>query len=150
MNQNNLIMKQSLALLSALLLMSTIAFGKERTQAEMDAVAKSVFQTFQMKERSLQVDLEADHLVSDAFSSSALNSQLKAAIPDIDSDYFAVYNSSHGYAIVSTDDRLPALIGFSDSQRFTSDMIPEAMQAMLIQYIMRMNGGEDFSTAYGS
>ena len=146
MNQNNLIMKQSLALLSALLLMSTIAFGKERTQAEMDAVAKSVFQTFQMKERSLQVDLEADHLVSDAFSSSALNSQLKAAIPDIDSDYFAVYNSSHGYAIVSTDDRLPALIGFSDSQRFTSDMIPEAMQAMLIQYIMRMNGGDDFSS----
>lgn len=142
MNQNNSIMKKALVFLSALLLTTAAVSGKQRTQAEMDAVAQSAFQTVRMKARALQGNAETDRLVSDALSSDALNSRLKAAFSDIGGDYFQVYSfqdATAGFAIVSTDDRLPALIAYSDTHRFTADDMPPAMKALLALYVRRMD-----------
>ena len=60
----------------------------------------------------------------------------------MNNDYFVVYTSPEGnpgYVIISTDDRLPALIGFSDTQRFTAEDMPPAMQDLLVQYITRID-----------
>lgn len=138
-------MKRALVLLSAFLLLSSSAFGKERTQTEMDFIAKSAFSVLSQKARTWQGKTAGDNLVSDAVSSVALNRQLREAHPDVNGDYLVVYNFRNGYAIVSTDDRLPALIAFSDSQEFKADMMPPAMQSMLVQYILRMNEGKDNS-----
>ena len=132
-------MKKALVLLSALLFLSSYALGKARTQAQMDAVAKSVFSAFTQKVRSIDGNPSADNLVSDAFSSSSLNRQLRESFPDLDNDYFMVYTIADGYAIVSTDDRIPALIAYSDSHCFSADDMPPAMKALLALYVRRMN-----------
>lgn len=132
-------MKKALVLLSALFLLSSHALGKARTKAQMDAVAQSVCAAFRQKARSLDGNPSAGNLVSDALSSNALNRQLRESFPDLDNDYFMVYTVADGYAIVSTDDRMPALIAYSDSHRFTADDMPPAMKALLALYVRRMN-----------
>jgi hypothetical protein len=134
-----LIMKKALVLLSTLLFLSSYAYGKMRTQAQMDVVAKSVFSTFTKKARSIDGNPSANNLVSDALSSNSLNKKLRESFPDLDNDYFMVYTIANGYAIVSTDDRMPALIAYSDSHRFSADDMPPAMKALLALYVRQMN-----------
>ena len=135
-------MKKAFVVLSALLFTSSFTFGKERTQAEMDSIAKSVHTAFTLRARSLEGMATRDNLILDAVSSDALNRQLREAFPDINKDFFAVYSSQKGesrFAIISTDDHLPALIGFSDTQSFATNDMPPAMLALLTQYVHRMN-----------
>lgn len=132
-------MKKALVLLSALFLLSSHALGKARTKAQMDAVAQSVCAAFRQKARSVDGNPSAGNLVSDSLSSNALNRQLRESFPDLDNDYFMVYAIADGYAIVSTDDRMPALIAYSDSHRFTADDMPPAMKAQLALYVRRMD-----------
>ena len=108
----------------------------------MDSIAKSVHTTFSLRARSLEGMATRDNLISDAVSSDALNRQLRGAFPDIKKDFFAVYsspNNKSGYAIISTDDRLPALIGFSDNQSFATGDMPPAMQDLLVQFIRQID-----------
>ena len=121
---------------------SSFAFGRERTQAEMDSIAKSVYTAFTLRARSLEGMATRDNLISDAVNSDALNRQLREAFSDINKDFFAVYSfqkGKSGFAIISTDDRLPALIGFSDTQCFTTDNMPPAMQDLLVQFIRQID-----------
>lgn len=146
MKLNITIMKKTLVLLSVVLLMSSNALGKERTQAEMDSIAKSVYSSFVNRARTLRGEMTDYRLTSDAVSSLALNRQLRKTFPDVKKDYFVVYSSQEGqsgYAIISTDDSMPALIAFSDSQRFKTDEIPTAMQYMLLQYTQSINEREE-------
>ena len=139
-------MKKALVLLSAVLLMTSNAMGKERTQAEMDSIAKTVYSTFINKARTLLGETTDYRLTSDAVSSLALNRQLRKTFPDIKNDYFVVYSpqeGKYGYAIISTDDRMPALIAFSDSKSFKTDEIPTAMQYMLLQYTQSLDEHEE-------
>lgn len=146
MKLNIAIMKKTLVLFFALLLMSSNTSGKERTQSEMDSIAKSVHSAFTLRTRSLPGNTTCDYLTSDAVSSKVLNRQLRKVFPDVNKDYFVVYNyheGKGGYAIISTDDRMPALIAFSDSQGFKTSEIPTAMQYMLAQYIKKLNTIEE-------
>lgn len=140
------IMKKTFVLLATVLLMASNTFGKERSRAEMDSIAKSVHFTFTNRARTFMGETTGDCLISDAVSSIALNRQLRKAFPDVNKDFFAVYSYQErksGYAIISTDDSMPALIAFSDSQCFNTDEIPAAMQYMLLQYTKSVNKQEE-------
>lgn len=139
-------MKKTIVLFATVLLVASNAFGKERSRTEMDSIAQSVHFTFMNRARSFSGETSGDRLISDAVCSIALNRQLRQVFPDVNKDFFVVYSyqkGKPGYAIISTDDRMPALIAFSDSQRFKTDEIPTAMQYMLAQFTKNLNEREE-------
>ena len=62
---------------------------------------------------------------------------LMAATPVTNQAAYYVFNSAssdRGYVIIAGDDRLPAVLGYSDSGSFDADDVPPAMQEWLDGY----------------
>ena len=65
--------------------------------------------------------------------------KLNAPATNANAAYYA-FNASHGgFVIVAGDDRVPAVLGYSDKSAFDPQDIPEAMQAMLEGYAAQID-----------
>ena len=79
----------------------------------------------------------ASHAMPAANLSTAHKAPLKAsATTSSDQAAFYVFNASagHGYVIVAGDDRVPAVLGYSDTGTFDAQDVPAAMQEWLDGY----------------
>ena len=79
----------------------------------------------------------ASHAMPAANLSTAHRAPLKAsATTSSDQAAFYVFNASagHGYVIVAGDDRVPAVLGYSDTGTFDAQDVPAAMQEWLDGY----------------
>ena len=138
------------------MLFPIFAIGKERTKAEMDSIATSVLDKVLSKAneaRGANGNHIKESLILNVESSATINTQVKGEIDDL-SNLFAVYtfeSGKPGYVVVSTDDRLPAVIAFSDKEAFSASNSPSAMLHMLKQYVNRLseeNSSSDESKKY--
>ena len=119
-------------LLSICIFVNTYASSKERTQVELDSIANSVFNIEPVNAKLWRKSIKDDKLTLDSICSFALNSRTKP-----NEDKFKVYtfqSSRPGYVIVSKDDRLPAIIAFSENTTFDADNMPTAMRHLLMYY----------------
>lgn len=116
--------------------------AEERSAQEMLTIAKSVFGKRLQKERtqhSAKGTETAPQLVV-----AATTADITGGLQD--SEAFKVYtfgNGAPGYVIVSADDCLPEVIGYSDTDCFSLDNIPDAMRHMLTAYsnaLQKSNG----------
>ena len=74
---------------------------------------------------------------------------MSAAMPTADAAYY-VFNTQQagkGFVIVAGDDRVPAILGYSDSGSFDIDDVPEALQAWLDGYAEQIRAIEDGGSA---
>lgn len=79
----------------------------------------------------------ASHAMPSANLTTAHKAPLKAsATTSSDQAAFYVFNASagHGYVIVAGDDRVPAVLGYSDTGTFDAQDVPAAMQEWLDGY----------------
>lgn len=132
----------SLFFIIVLSIVSNPVVGGERKKAEMDAIAVSVLRGSSIK--SITGDKE---LLMDRNLSQQLNELFIGCDKDCDTGAFAVYaykDGAPGYVIVTTDDRLPGIVAFSEKDHFQVDKIPSSMLVLLKQYslyLARDNGG---------
>ena len=104
------------------LLFSVLSFGKDRTSAEALVLAK------QFLDNSKQVSLRSSvepQLVGT--SSSLLDADVStrgAVAPS-----FYVFNSGERSVIVSGDDRMQPILGYSDAGSFSVESLPENMSS---------------------
>ena len=109
------------------LLFSVLSFGKDRTSAEALVLAK------QFLDNSKQVSLRSSvepQLVGT--SSSLLDADVStrgAVAPS-----FYVFNSGERFVIVSGDDRMQPILGYSDAGSFSVESLPENMLSWLKFY----------------
>lgn len=129
--------------------------GKERTKAEMDSIATSVLDKVLSKAneaRAANGNRVKESMILNIESSATINTQVKGTINS--SSPFAVYtfeSGKPGYVVVSTDDKLPAVIAFSDKEAFSASNPPLAMLHMLKRYVDRLsekNSSSDESKKY--
>lgn len=125
-------MRRSL-LLSLLVVCSIVLFAKERTQQEARAIAKEYFY------RSASVSTRA---VPDPQLAAVSNDLLKSAVTRskvAGAPAFYVYNNGDaGYVIVSGDDRMKPVLGYSDNGVFVTENIPDNMLGWLTTYAKEM------------
>lgn len=123
------------SIVAALLLFCpfTQIIADERTPEEMLSIAESVFKTRIQKERArLGSEEKTPRLLDVTVKSSEIINGI-----DKERETFQIFtftNGAPGYVIVSADDRLPEVIGFSDKQHFIKSDIPTALQEMLTGY----------------
>ena len=130
------------------------AYGRKRSVAEMDDIAASVF-TGKGTETGLRRSVgysrnEMTPLV--ATISSHEMAALKHALGE--NDAFRIYtfgNGKPGYVIVSTDDRLPGVLAFSETDELNIHDLPGSMVEMLADYSTALSATsvEQTSSAVG-
>ena len=124
------------------MLFPIFAIGKDRTKTEMDSIVTSVLNKID-KAKLSHGTFAKENLILSVESSAIINTQVKGEIKN-STNLFAVYtfeSGRPGYVIVSTDDRLPAVIAFSDKETFSTSNLPTAMLHMMEQYMNRLSEG---------
>lgn len=134
----NIRVKLAAILIAALPFSQIIA--EERTPEEMLSIAESVFGKRIQKERAKIGTATA--AASQMLKISATSAEIISDSP-YNKEAFHVYtfqNGAPGYVIVSSDDRMPEILGFSDTENFSSEDIPDGMRAMLTAYSEILSG----------
>lgn len=113
----------------------------ERTPEEMLLIAESVFSNRIKEIRSVHgAEKEKSPLL-------AVTARTRDIVGESNMEVFNVYtfsDGSPGYVIVSADDRLPGVIGFSDNSSFSKENIPDALRETLACYTALL--GSDYYT----
>ena len=114
--------------LMCLAVMST-AWAKSISEAEARAIATQFMAGRSLPSSGLMMSKKAPRLNASASSKAA----------------YYVFNANNGYVIVAGDDRVPAVLGYSDQGTFDADNIPEAMQSWLDGYAAQIEAIADGS-----
>ena len=119
---------RKLLLLSWLLLCSLMVWAAQRSSEDAFSIARSFF----MQSSSIATRNAADvQLV--AVSSDLLNSTSTRSV--INGNAFYIYNNAHSaYVIVSGDDRMKPVLGYSDNGSFITENLPVNILSWLEYY----------------
>ena len=90
--------------------------------------------------RNIAANFMASHAMpSTNLSMSHKSPRLNAPGLSENAAYYAFNASRGGFVIVAGDDRVPAVLGYSDKSSFDPQNVPEAMQAMLDSYAAQID-----------
>lgn len=113
--------KKTSLLLFALMLAGVGAQARQRTFSEARAIAER-------QAESLGISVDAKYM-------ARANGFNLVDSCGLTSPYYVFLNGENkGFTIVSGDDRMPAIIGYSDHGTFSKENVPEAMAAFLDMY----------------
>lgn len=100
---------------------------------------------------------EAQAVANKFFNSEDLNtpvkmSEIKALSKTNNVHSFYVFNTTneHGFVIVSGDDRVPRILGYSDQGAFDADNVPPQLTELLEQYAVQINNIPDGTPVHES
>lgn len=125
-------MRRSL-LLSLLVVCSLALFAKERTQEEAFAIAKEYLY------RSGSTSTRAEVIPQLVAVSTDLLKSVTSRSTASEFPAFYVYNNGDvGYVIVSGDDRMKPVLGYSDKSAFVAENIPDNVLGWLTTYVKEM------------
>ena len=115
----------------------------------MDSIAMSVLNKVVSKASETRTEhgnVVKENLTLNIEGSAIVNTQARGSLNSLDP--FAVYtfeSGKPGYVVIATDDRLPAVIAFSDKEVFSANNPPSAMLHMMEQYANRLSEGNSIS-----
>lgn len=115
-------MEMKKIVIAVCLFMGTVsAYAQQRSMQEVDSIANSVFHTPQAGARS----------VTGLMQMSVKSSQVLKADSLVKREAFYVYtpaSSTKGFIIVSGDERMPAVLGYSEESPFEADSLPDGLK----------------------
>lgn len=97
--------------------------------------------------RSIAADFMARHSVPSSTLKIAKKAPRINAPGMSDKAAYYVFNASRGYVIVAGDDRVPAVLGYSDLGTFDEQDVPEAMQYLLEGYAAQIEALDEGAKA---
>ena len=116
--------KRNLITLMCLLAITT-AWAKPISESQARSIASAFMARHEMPSSSLKMALKAPKLSAPATGENAA--------------FYAFNASRGGYVIVAGDDRVPAVLGYSDKGTFDPEDVPEAMQELLESYVVQID-----------
>lgn len=135
-----------LLILSAVLSLPLMA---ENVPVEKAGEAAANFLTAKFEAAGYRISNQVE--LENAFVYSTMN-QLSAAVKSTDDPLFYIFNmdKEDGFVILSADDRVPPVLGYSLSQDFTGENLPDALVYMLDGYAEQINEVINSKTEIGS
>lgn len=125
-------MKRKL-LLFLLFIMPMLMMAKERTQSEALTIAKEYFSNYQQGVTRTYITPE---LVA---TSTDFNLDGTTRTYTIMPSFYIFNNGTTGFVIVSGDDRMKPILGYSDKGAFVVKDVPSNIKSFLNSYIQEMN-----------
>ncbi len=117
-------------LLSLLLIATTIAFAKPRTQTEALSIAKDFF------EQSASAATRSNSEIQLVGTSTDFMEVPTTRFTDAKSIAYYIYNWGHNaFVIISGDDRMKTILGYSNSGPFVTENIPGNIKYFLNTYV---------------
>ena len=107
------------------LLAITTAWAKPISESQARSIASAFMARHEMPSSSLKMAQKAP--------------KLSAPATDENAAFYAFNASRGGYVIVAGDDRVPAVLGYSDKGTFDPEDVPEAMQELLESYVAQID-----------
>lgn len=122
----------------ACVLFSSISlFAQQRSEHEALQIAKEFFGNFGKKGKVPQLSMVADKKVNSMIRRKVVSDQKTTASP---SSFYVVNDKSNNcFVIVSADERLNTILGYSDNGCFDLESVPEALLSILFNYDRQYN-----------
>lgn len=131
-------------LLALLMCMTVAAFAQQRNDAKCRTIAQQVLNSSAIVAEDMKMLCTSNEIIANSAASKAAKAAV-AACP-----LFYVYGNSNGapgFVIVSADETMPEVLGYSKTGYFDADAMPDAARELLAMYAQRALNG-DMKAAY--
>ncbi len=121
--------KHFLSILFLFLLLQVNLTAQERHKEELNEIAKAHFQRHSPRNTPSRLQL------ADDTDSPTLLGGSSDFLPEASKESFYVYtDNGNGFVILSSDQRMPEVLGYSDSGTFPADSMPDGLRMLLSSY----------------